>query len=343
MRFVFIILLVIRIFAAGAQTLGGGAVYQFLKLPASPLLAALGGVNVSYIANDVSLAINNPALLSDNVHAHLGLSFNSYFAGIKAYHLAGAHHAAKWNTTIGGSVLFVDYGSAPQADATGNEEGRFRPRDYVLQISAAQRYLERWQYGLTFKLIRSEYGVYRSTGIAADAGVLYKDTANRLSLSLLAKNMGVQLSAYNIEKEDLPFDLQIGVTKNLEKAPFGFSLTAQQLHRHNIYYNDTAFNSDNGFSSGSSFFDKLFNHLVVGAHLFVGNHLDVTIGYNRLRRTELSLGSSGNGVNGFSAGFNAKFRSFHLQYSRAYFQRSSAYNQFGLTLKLPEIEAIGRL
>jgi hypothetical protein len=53
--------------------------------------------------------------------------------------------------------------------------------------------------------------------------------------------MGFQLKTYAGEQEDLPFDLQIGITKKLANAPLGFSITAQHLHQFNTLYSDEDF------------------------------------------------------------------------------------------------------
>ncbi|WP_345256186.1 type IX secretion system protein PorQ [Flaviaesturariibacter amylovorans] len=332
------LLLILSFLYAGtalrAQTVGGSAVYNFLHLPASPALSAAGGVNVSYAAPDAGLAANNPALLQPSLHGQLGLNFNAFFAGTRAYQLAGVYHHKKWNTTFGSSLFFIDHGSLTQTDAVGYETGAFRPRDMSFQVSAARRYLERWQYGVTAKLIRSSYGTYGSTGLAFDLGLLYKDTARHFSAGLLARNMGGQVSRFGSLGEDLPFDLQVGITQRLAKSPFGFSLTLQQLHRFNIGYNDSTFNNETGQTNKSSFATKLFNHFVLGTHIFLSRNLEATLGYNFLRRSDLNVGGTGNGLNGFSAGFTARFSRLQVQYARAYYQRGRAYNQFGLQLSL---------
>jgi hypothetical protein len=271
------------------------------------------------------------------------VSFNAFFAATKAYTITTAYHSQKLNTTLGGQIFFIDHGSIPQTNTGGNEEGTFRPRDLVLQLSAAKKYIEKWQYGMNLKLIHSNYGQYRSTGVAADFGLLFSDSVKNFSAGLVAKNMGVQLSAYYGQKEDLPFDLQVGITKKLAKAPFGFSLTAQQLHQFNTIYNDTVFNSENDFNADVSFGNKLFNHFVIATHIYIGNNLEASIGYNRLRRNELNLGNSGNGLNGFSVGLKAKFNKLQFQYARAYFGRGAAYNQFGLGINLNQLPGIGKL
>ena len=325
------------------QTIGGEAVYNFLKLPASPKLSSLGGINVSYSNDDAGLAVNNPATLNENLHSQLALSFNSFFASTKAYQLAGAYHSNKINTTFGGSVFFVDYGNISQTDAAGNAEGTFHPTDFTIQFSASKKYLEKWQYGLSVKIVNSNYGQYRSTGLAFDAGIFFNDTVHFFSAGLVAKNMGVQLSSYNDTKEDLPFDLQAGITKKLAKAPLGFSVNAQQIHQFNILYDDTTFNNENAFTSNTSFLNKFFNHFVIATHVYLGKNLEMNIGYNRLRRYELNIGSAGNGLNGFSAGFKARINKLHFQYARAWFQRASAYNQLGINIQLNKLFSLNNL
>ncbi|RYZ16884.1 MAG: type IX secretion system protein PorQ [Chitinophagaceae bacterium] len=331
------VLLFLFLIASGAlqaQTLGGSAVYNFLQLPAAPSLSAAGGVNVSLEAGDAGLAANNPALLRPKLHSQLALNFNAFFASTKAWQLAGAYDAPKWKTTFGAALFYVDYGKLAQTDIYGNEQGAFHPRDFSFQLSAASSYGPRWQYGLTAKVIRSSYSSFGSTGLAFDAGLHYTDTAAGFSAGLLAKNMGAQLSTYGGRAEDLPFDLQVGLTKRLAKAPFGFSLTAQQVHRFNTTYNDSVFYNDIGFAKNASFATKLFNHFVIATHIYLGKSFEASIGYNFLRRSELNIGANGNGLNGFSAGFRARFSRLQVQYARAYYQRGGAYNQLGLQLPL---------
>ena len=316
------------------QTLGGSSAFNFLKLPATPLLTAAGGVNISYLTNEVGLSANNPALLNKELHGQLNLSFNSFLAGIKTYSLTGAWQYDRLNTTLGGHIYFVDYGTIQQTDAAGNINGDFRPVDFVVQVSASKKYLDRWNYGASLKFVNSGYQQYKSNAIALDVGVHYTDSANHLYASVLAKNMGIQFRTYAGEREDLPFDLQIGITKRLSKAPFGFSLNAQHLHQFNIFYNDTTFNTENDIQSPNNFFNKLLNHFVLASHIYLGDHLEATLGYNHLRRKELNIGSEGNGLNGFSMGLRIKFQKLQVLYARSNYQRNISYNQLGLSIQL---------
>jgi hypothetical protein len=213
----------------------------------------------------------------------------------------------------------------------------------VLQISAAQQYLQKWHYGASLKFLQSQYGIYHSSALAGDAGIFYKDSSKGLQLSVVAKNMGVQLKTYTGEQEDLPFDLQLGVTKRLVKAPFAFSFTAHHLHRFNLFYNDTTYNRENFFSASPTFATKLFNHFVIATHIFIGQRLEATVGYNHLRRSELNIGSVGNGLTGFSAGFAVRFEKLHISFARSAYQRNIATNQLGINLVLDNLNGLGKL
>jgi hypothetical protein len=331
---------------ACAQTLGGATVFNFLKLPNTSQLTALGGINVSQISNDVGLAFNNPALLKPQMHSQMNAVFNDFYAGITAYHLSLGYHHPKLNTNFLWGLNYFNYGSVTQTDAAGNVMGKFRPADWVMQVSASRSYLEKWNYGATLKFISSDYGQYNSNGLAVDVGILYHDSSQLFSASLLAKNMGFQLKKYDgTDPGDLPFDLEVGLTKRLEKAPFGFSFTAHHLQQFNISYSDTLFNNENGFVNGSNrkfSFDKLFRHFVLATTIYLGDKVEVTAGYNHLRRQELNIGRGGNGLNGFSLGAALILEKLQVRYARAQYQNNTGYNQFGLNMTLNKYFGLGK-
>lgn len=337
-KFTLVTILMFSLLASHAQTIGGNAVFNFLKLPATPQLSGLGGINVSNISNDIGLSFNNPAMLRPSMHGQLTTVFNSMYAGISNYQLMYGHTDQKYQTNFSVGIHYLDYGSIVQTDASGNVLGTFRPGDYVTQVSASRKYLEKWHYGATFKFIHSNYGFYRSSAVAMDIGVVYYDSSRLLQFSMVMKNMGIQVKKYEGSAgDDLPFDLQVGMTKRLENAPVQFSITAHHLHQFDIRYNDTSFNNDNGFSGKGKFTgEKILRHFVAAAQFYIGDKLEITTAYNHLRRSELNIYNSTNGLNGFSLGVGALFKKIQLRYARAYYQNNTAYNQFGLNLMLAE-------
>jgi hypothetical protein len=328
-----------------AQTLGGNSVFNFLKLSNSPQLTALGGENISNQSNDVGMVFHNPSLLRASMHTHASFVFNGMYGDVKNYHLQMAYRSEKLKTNFSLGVQYLNYGSIDQTDPAGNLLGELRPADYVVQLGMSRNYGERWIYGASLKFISSNYGMYRSSGVAADLGLSYLDSANGLQAALVIKNMGTQLRGYYASgKEELPFDLQLGLSKRLANAPLQFSLTANRLHRFDVTYNDTAFNTENGLeNSGQKFsFDNIFRHIILATQVYITDKVELSVGYNYLRRRELNIGNSGNGINGFSAGVGVLFKKLQIRYARSYYQATRSYHQVGLNIPLNEYTSMGK-
>ncbi|MEY3541267.1 MAG: hypothetical protein RLZZ204_79 [Bacteroidota bacterium] len=332
------ILGVIFLFSTGilrSQTFGGNAVYNFIKLPMGGQLSALGGKNVSLFSADLSLVTENPALLRKDHHGFVSSSFNHLAPFTNALQGVGAYYHQKSNTSFAVGMLHLLYGQETQTDASGNSLGNFRAYDQLLSASFAKSYGKRWHYGASLKLIHSNFGVFRSTGLAADVGLTYYDEGQKLQLGFAAKNMGTQLSTYGGKAEDLPFDLVIGITKQLEKAPLRFSVTAQRLHQFDLLYNDTLYNNENfGANSDDGVVRKIFSHFVLGTEVLLGDKLVVLAGYNVLRRNELSIKNIASGLTGFSYGLQLKLNRLHFYYARSHYQSTLVQNQFTLSVRL---------
>lgn len=320
-----------------AQTLGGNAVFNFINQPASPQASALGGVNISAITNDVSLSLHNPALLRQQMHRTVGASFNSFLGEIRNYSLASAYHLQSYKTTVGLGINYFDYGNLAQTDASGNMLGTFHPRDYVVQVMASQPYKKNWFLGVTAKFISSAYGPYSSNGIAFDAGINYYDSANGLQAGLLVKNMGTQLKTYDglNRKTELPFDLQLGISKKLLQAHIQFSLTAHHLQAFNTYYNDTSFLQEEGVYNRTKNFtvEKIVSHLVFSTQVYVADKIEITAGYNFMRRQDLNVYNAANGLNGFTAGVGLLLQQLQIRYATGFYQQNR-FNQLGVNVGL---------
>jgi hypothetical protein len=318
-----------------SQTLGGSAIYSFLNLSPAPQLSAAGGINVSILSKDPTLGWHNPALLRPGMHRQLSTNFTSMYAGIRSGQAMGIWHQDEWNSTMSVGVQYMDYGTTVQTDASGNILGNFRPNEYALQGSVSRSYLERWQYGGTVKFIHSSYGSWRSSGLALDVGLNYFDSTGGWQVGFVARNMGFQLQTFGSAGEDLPFDLQLGVTRRIPRSPFQFSLTAHRLHRFDLIHEDTVFNAAEGINrKQDTWLNNLFRHFVFAAQLLPSERLEFTIGYNVLRRTELGLSNQTNGLTGFSFGAGVLLRKMQIRFSRTQYQSNTGFSQFGLNLQL---------
>lgn len=323
--------------SASAQTLGGNAVFSYLLQPNAAKLSSLGGVNISSIGNDLGMAYNNPALLRDDMHQQISTSFYSFAEGVQQLGFVNAYHHQKSNTNIALGVQYLSYGSITQTDPSGNILGVFKPADYTIQFMLSHIYKTNWWVGLTTKYINSSYGQYHATGLAFDWGIAYLNSNKLLQVSFLAKNMGTQLSTYvpAAPKEELPFDLQLGITKKFENAPFQFSLTAHHLQQFNILYNDPIFNNlegDTRFNQKNTA-QKIFTHLVFSSELILSDQLQINTGLNLMRRQSLNAYNMTNGLNGFTLGFGLHLNKLHIQYATGFYQQN-LFHQFSLNFNL---------
>ena len=303
-----------------AQSIGGNAVFNFVTLSSSAKSTAFGGANISHLDADLGMANYQPAFLNNTMDGQIHLSVKPYLASIHQYNFNAAKYLRKANTTIGWGIQYMDYGTIPMTDIAGNELGNFRPSEYALQISAATTYQSNFQIGANLKLIQSTFGIYQSNGIAADLGILYKPFSGLTQWAILVNNVGIQLKKYN-QKENLPFNITAGFSKKLANAPFEFSLTAQRLSVWDNTYNDQNLNSIEGYASPTKL-QNVFNHLILGSSLQLGNAVNVIVGYNFLKRFDLNIQNQANGLNGFSTGCTFKVNNIQLQYANAFFQNN---------------------
>lgn len=340
MRKIYFLFLLLYMHPSAAQVLGGKSVFSFLDLPVAPQLAALGNMNVSQQNNDIALSALNPALLRESMHQHLAMNYTNYFADVQYAHCLFGYHSSRLQTTFAGSIQYVNYGTVTQTDAGGTIQGTFKPKDISVQVTMSKQYLERWHYGVTLQYIQSGYQQYKSTGLGLNIGLTYQDTAHKWQAGFVAKNMGVQLTTYTAgNKEPLPFDLQVGISRKLEHIQL--SATLHHIYQFDVRYADPAFEEGTVITdgdtttAGNKTADKIFRHFVLAAQWEIGRYVEITAGYNHLRRQELSAPQQ-KGLSGFSGGLGIITRKLQLRYTRSWYQRSAALNQLGINVPLKE-------
>jgi hypothetical protein len=302
-----------------------GGRYTFAFLKQSPSARATG-LNQSQIAlrdDDLALASLNPSLLNSLMHN--GLTFNQNFllGGVKSGLANYGYHVEKLKTTFQAGVQYISYGDFKQTDVYGNQDGTFRASEYAVFMGAGRQLNERFSVGLNAKFIQSRLESYTSTGIAADLSGAYINPETQFGATVVLRNMGAQLKTYYGEsKESLPYDLQIGVSKKLARAPFRFSATAYDLLRWNLRY-DNPFETEtsllgettNGQSAFALGIDNLFRHLNFGGELIMGKteNFRLRFGYSHQVRREMSLLNL-RSLAGFSFGAGFKVNRFRIDF-----------------------------
>lgn len=339
--------------SARAQVTGGQYAMDFLRLSNSPHVSALGGINVANPDDDISFALQNPALMRPGLHNELELNYNAFYAGIGIANLSYGYYVPKLNTAFLLGVQSVNYGTFTETDNLGNQYGNFHAGEYAVTVGASRSYEDRWRYGADLKFASSTLYDYSAKALLCDVGINYIDTANLIDFGATAKNMGVMIRNYTAgNTEPLPLDLQLGVSKEFKHLPLRLFATVHHLYEWNIRYNNPAditqssiFGSTDTNKNTSStkgyFADILFRHFIFGAELTLGQRLVLTVAYNHLQRAELAL-TDHPGMAGFNFGAEVKLNKFQIHYGRSYYYTGGAYNEFGISMALNKLMGIGQ-
>ncbi len=315
-----------------AQT-GGNNTYEFLNLTNPARVAALGGTLISVKDNDLNLSFQNPALLDSTMHNELAMSYTDYFAGIH-YGYAAYSRTYKKIGSFSAGVQYLDYGSFTAATVTGEITGQFTANEYSMNLAYGRPIDSMFSVGATLKTIYSKLATFTSYGSAVDIGGVYNNTKRLFSTALVIKNIGRQWKAYNDVNEPLPFEIQWGVSKKLQHAPFRIDLTATHLETWDLTYVDPSAQTVDPITGATIekkklavFGDKLARHLVVGGEILLSKNFHLRVGYNYERRQELKL-ETHSGITGFSFGFGLKVSKFNLSYAYARYHLAGGPNHF---------------
>jgi hypothetical protein len=301
--------------------LGGQSTFAFLKMPQSARVTALGGTLISVRDDDAALGLTNPAMLNRKMHQQM--SFNSVFIApeIASGYAAYAHQVGRW--TMQGGIQFLDYGKMKQTDETGTEQGSFGAQETAITVGIGRKINKYYAFGVNARFISSQIESYQSSGLAGDIALAYIDTAHGFTAGLTVRNVGAQLKPYVAgNTEDLPTEIQLGISQRLRHLPFRFSATLQHLQRWEIRYNDpfvvkeaNIFGQAQATDTSLDWLDNAARHLVVGGEFLLGKkeNLRIRLGYNHLLRSEL-LPKDGRGFVGLSFGAGLKISKFRVEY-----------------------------
>lgn len=282
-------------------------VYNFLRLPVSAHAAALGGDNITIIDDDASLMFHNPALLSSVADKTIGLNYMNYMSGANTAS-ASYNRAVGDRATWAASGQYINYGTMKEMDENNVQTGEFSAKDIALTGYFSYMLTNKIAGGVAARFVTSYIGDYNSIAMAIDLGLNYYDSERGWSVSLLAKNLGGQLKAYNDDFENMPLDIQLGVSKRLMGTPLQFSATLVDLN-HTDY--------------------KFINHWVMGAEVILSQTMWVGMGYNFRRANEMKISSgddndSSHGVGlSFGGGINLDRFQLNIAYGKYHVSNSS--------------------
>ncbi len=321
-----------------------GRVYEFLNLPHTARITATGGYGFPTFDADLGMSLMYPALLTQDHNNLLSLNFVDYFDDIN-YGTVAFTHSVEGLGHFSGAVQYIDYGRFIEANEYGQVIGQFTAAEYNVQLGWGMALNEQFSIGSNLKLIYSSFYDHSSFGLATDLSVAYVNREHLLAATVLARNIGRQVTYYHDgNRESLPFDLVLGVTKRLANAPFQFSLVANHLHRYDLSYESPLLLPDHFSQEDSQSFqdrasdlaDNLMRHVVLGLEFVPTENFSFRAGYNYRRRQEMKVESRLSTV-GFSWGFGVRVSRFHIEYGRSNYHLAGAPNHISISTSLRDL------
>lgn len=314
-------------FLVSAQN--GSTAYNFLNVTSSAKIYGLGGVNITLVDDDISVADQNPSLLGPEMSNMVGMNYMHYiggsnFAGARYAHSAGERGA--WSA----GIQYFGYGSIKETTPDGQIVGSISPKDITFGGQYAHDFSDRLRGGIALKGIYSSYAEFSAFALSTDLGINYFDSDKDLSLSLVLANLGGQVKRFNETYDRLPFDVRLGWSQSFGSFPLRFSITAWNLTKWHLPFTETG----DGTSESTpvvkdKFMSNLFRHLVFGVDLISSPNYYISLGYNYETRTDMSTYSR-SFLSGFSLGAGLKVKS--LGVSLAFAQPHSGATTFMVNL-----------
>ena len=279
--------------------------YNFLRLPISAHAAALGGDNITIIEDDPALMFSNPALASSVSDKTIGLSYMNYMSGAN-YMGASYTKALGEKGTIAGGVQYMNYGKMKEYDQNNTQIGTFNASEIAIEGIFSYELAHNLVGGITAKFINSYIGNYSSMAVGVDLGLNWFEPDNQWSVSVVAKNLGGQIKAYEENYGKMPMDVQVGVSKTFAALPVRLSTTLVDLTHYDY---------------------RFINHLNLGADILLSDNIWVGGGYNFRRADEMTIGtnedSSTHGA-GFSVGGGINLERFKLNLAYGKYHAASS-------------------
>lgn len=335
-KYILLLFLCFVVIAGNAQ-IGGEKTYQFLELTNSARIAALGGNQIAIAdSTDLNLPYHNPAALHQSMEDKILVNYVNYLADVNY----GYASVSKSFDSIGNFALgmhYINYGKFNEATDLGELTGStFKASEYAIHIIYSNHY-KRFRYGAALKPVLSLFESYQSFGLAADLGLSFASKGKFTNVSLVARNIGGQITTYydNGEREQIPLNIQAGISQRLRHAPILLSLNMQYLNQWDL---GNATKEEEGGSG--DFYDpeeglgkQIMRHLVWGVEILPSENFIIRAGYNYQRRQELKFNDRAAMV-GLSAGFGLKIKRFRLDYAISQYHLAGSSNLFSLTVNI---------
>lgn len=288
-------------------------VYKFLNLDTSPRAAALAG---SFVANndDPNVVFYNPAGVNFLSGNPISFSFLKHLIDINSASLVYSRDFENIGR-FSAAIKYINYGDFTKADNAGIKIGNFGASDIAFAIGYGNRLDKNFYYGANIKFIYSGIENYISTALALDLGLHYEIPDKLWNFGFSILNLGSQIDSYINKKEDLPLDIRLGFSKQLERVPMRF------------YF------SFNNLNEKQETFLARFKQITFGSEIKLGQSFRFRFGYDSEKRRDMKIGTTA-GLAGFNLGFGFNAGNYIIDYAYSSMGSIGSLHRFGISTNL---------
>jgi len=285
----------------------GQSAFSYVDIPSDATQNALGGNVVSLVNLQTLSFLQNPALLDSSKNNNLNIGISPVF-GQGLYTAIGYAFQDKKDRQWAVGFRGISFGEFVGTDAIGNTTQGFGSGNALLSVAHARK-VKYITFGASAKIVTSFIESYNSTAFLFDFGGVFQHPEKDLSFGLTARNLGFTITRFTDVKQQIPFDLLVGLSFKPEYMPVRFTFTADRLYRFKSL-NESATNNTE-FSNAQ----QLFGHISGGAEFLFNKRIIPMLGYNYRTAQEANF-DSGNNLGGFSYGLRFQTNRFQVAASR---------------------------
>jgi hypothetical protein len=323
--------------------LSGSRTFGFLGIPHTSGQAILGGSAVSAgDAENPQLFQENPANLDSTSDNRLLLTYNNYLADLNSGQFYYAKHFQKTGT-FGLGFSFMNYGKFTRTADNGDVLGEFGASDNLFTLGYGKNIDTLWVVGANLKWILGNYADMSQSALAVDLAGGYRSRNKSFAANLLIKNVGRTLGTNTDNtRAPLPFEISLGMSKKVPKAPFRFHLQYQHLQRWDLsstdidakkkYKTDPETGTDKVRTLTA---DNIMRHLVFATDIVLGKVAYLSVAYNYRRRAELG-NEARSGLAGFAFGLGVQIKRIGFHYALSGYHPAANAHYFSVTTNLNE-------
>lgn len=322
-----VIIAVILINGACAQSKVGTTAANFLNIPIGSRASGMGGAFIA-IANDATALYWNPSGISRIARNEFNVSYSEWLVGT-SFNWAGLVFKMSEEDAFGLSVNQLNYGeeeitTAQQPNGTGE---KWSAIDIAVGLTYSRNLTDRFSIGGTVKYIRQQIWNESASALALDIGLLFHTQLPGLRLGMNIANFGGEMK---LDGKDLlqPVDIDPSNTGNNDKITSTLNTDAWTLPLNfsvGLAYDAIQIDDFSLTIAADAIYpNNQTSFLNLGSEFIWNNLISVRGGYNALFKEAAEEGlSAGVGLYYNFGAFSSK-----IDYS---------YNDFGIFKQLSKV------